>query len=255
MLSFSQPTTVVITGASRGIGLALVRALLAEPSVARLFASSRHAARDETLVDLASSSGGRLGRIDMDVTVEDSVANAAAAIRAETARIDLVVNCAGVLHDGADMQPEKRLADVSPVSLQRSFAVNAVGPLLVAKHFQGLLDREARAVFASLSARVASIGDNRLGGWYAYRTAKAAQNMVTRNLSIELRRRARGVICVALHPGTVDTGLSRPFQSNVPEERLFSPERAARQLLDVIDGLRPEDNGGFFAWDGQPIPW
>ena len=191
----------------------------------------------------------------MDVTVEDSVANAAAAIRAETARVDLLVNCAGVLHDGADMQPEKRLADVSPVSLQRSFAVNAVGPLLVAKHFQGLLDREARAVFASLSARVGSIGDNRLGGWYAYRTAKAAQNMVTRNLSIELRRRARGVICVALHPGTVDTGLSRPFQSNVPEERLFSPERAARQLLDVIDGLRPEDNGGFFAWDGQPIPW
>ena len=153
------------------------------------------------------------------------------------------------------MQPEKRLADVSPVSLQRSFAVNAVGPLLVAKHFQGLLDREARAVFASLSARVGSIGDNRLGGWYAYRSAKAAQNMVTRNLSIELRRRARGVICVALHPGTVDTGLSRPFQSNVPEERLFSPERAAQQLLAVIDGLRPEDNGGFVAWDGQPIPW
>ena len=170
-------------------------------------------------------------------------------------RVDLIVNCTGLLHDGDGMQPEKRLAEVTPANLERSFAVNALGPLLVAKHFQGLLPREARAVFASLSARVGSIGDNRLGGWYSYRAARAAQNMITRNLSIELRRRARGIICVALHPGTVDTGLSRPFQANVPAQKLFSTERAARQLLAVIDGLGPDDNGGFFAWDARPIPW
>ena len=153
------------------------------------------------------------------------------------------------------MRPERRLADVTPEHLQRAFAVNAIGPLLVAKHVQALLPRRDRAVFASLSARVGSIGDNRLGGWYAYRASKAAQNMITLNLSIELRRRARGIICVGLHPGTVDTELSRPFQHNVPADRLFTPQRAARQLLDVIHGLEPADNGGFFAWDAQPIPW
>ena len=255
MHSFARPFNAVVNGASRGIGLAFVRALLAVSSVERLFATSRHAASDEQLAAFASGSDHRLRALDMDVTSEASVAAAAAAVRAEAARVDLFVNCVGLLHDGTSVQPEKRLADVAPASLERSFAVNAIGPLLIAKHFQGLLPRQDRVVFASLSARVGSIGDNRLGGWYAYRASKAAQNMITRNLSIELRRRARGIICVALHPGTVDTELSRPFQGNVPEERLFSAERAARQLLHVIDGLQPEDNGGFFAWDAQPIPW
>ena len=133
--------------------------------------------------------------------------------------------------------------------------MNAIGPLLVAKHFQILLPPQERSIFANLSARVGSIGDNHLGGWYAYRASKAAQNMVTRNLAIELRRRAQGLICVALHPGTVDTGLSRPFQSKVPANRLFSAERAAKQLLKVMDGLRPDDSGGFFSWNGERIPW
>lgn len=126
----------------------------------RLFATSRHAASDEKLADLASGGDLRLRAIDMDVTVE-----ASAAVRAEAARVDLFVNCAGLLHDGTSVQPEKRLADVAPVSLERSFAVNAIGPLLIAKHFQGLLPRQDRVVFASVSARVGSIGDNRLGGW------------------------------------------------------------------------------------------
>ncbi len=253
--SFAPPLNVVVNGASRGIGLAFARTLLGDVSVERVFATARRGASDESLAELASAGDGRLLNLDMDVTVEASVAAAAAAVAAESDRIDLIINCAGVLHDGASVQPEKRLADVTPASLERSFAVNAIGPLLIAKHFHGLLPRDDRAVFASLSARVGSIGDNRLGGWYGYRASKAAQNMITRNLSIELRRRARGVICVALHPGTVDTGLSRPFQGNVSEDALFSPDRAARQLLSVIDGLGAEANGGFFAWDAQPIPW
>lgn len=255
MDSFSDPIKVVIIGASRGIGLAMVRALLADQTVDQLFATTRLPADDGELSLLGQGSDGRLVVLDMDVTLEASVSKAVLAISAKVPRVDLIINCAGILHDGAAMQPEKRLAEVNPENLQRSFSINAIGPLLVGKHFQRLLDKEARAVFATLSARVGSIGDNRLGGWYAYRISKAAQNMVTKNLSIELRRRARGVICVALHPGTVDTGLSGPFQKNVPEGRLFSPERAARQLFDVIDGLGPDDNGGFFAWDGQPIPW
>jgi NAD(P)-dependent dehydrogenase (short-subunit alcohol dehydrogenase family) len=255
LASFRVPVNAVVHGASRGIGRAIVSRLLACSSVESVFATSRHAASGDAFAALASGGRARLRALDMDVTRESSVAAAARAVRSAVSRVDLIVNCAGLLHDDEGMQPEKRLADVRPANLERSFAVNALGPLLVAKHFQGLLPREARAVFASLSARVGSIGDNRLGGWYSYRAAKAAQNMITRNLSIELRRRARGIICVALHPGTVDTGLSRPFQANVPAEKLSSPERAACQLLAVIDGLGPDDNGGFFAWDARPIPW
>ena len=153
------------------------------------------------------------------------------------------------------MQPEKRLADVRPASLARAFAVNAIGPLLVAKHFERLLAHRERAVYASVSARVGSIGDNRLGGWYAYRGAKAAQNMFTRTLAIEWSRSRRNVTCVALHPGKPDSDLSRPFQANVPPEKLFAPGRTVRQLLEVIDRLAPADTGSFLAWDGSRIPW
>ncbi len=153
------------------------------------------------------------------------------------------------------MQPERRLADVDAEAFLRSMRVNALGPLLMAKHFEPLLRSAQRAVFASISARVGSIGDNRLGGWYAYRASKAAQNMVTRNLSIELRRRTRGIICVALHPGTVDTALSEPFQTRVPPDRLFTPDYAAEKLLAVIESLDADSNGRFFAWDGSEIPW
>jgi len=248
-----RPLSALVTGASRGIGLAIVDGLLARPGAGAVFATARGAGASEGLAALRADA--RLRALDMDVTDEASIARAAAQVERETTQLDLVINCAGLLHDGPAMRPERRLADVTPENLQRGYAVNAIGPLLVAKHFHGLFPRAGRAVFASLSARVGSIGDNRLGGWYAYRASKAAQNMFTVNLSIELRRRARGIICVALHPGTVDTALSQPFQAGVAAERLFEPARAARQLLDVIDGLGPHDNGGFFAWDAQRIPW
>jgi NAD(P)-dependent dehydrogenase (short-subunit alcohol dehydrogenase family) len=161
-----------------------------------------------------------------------------------------------MLHDATTgMAPEKRLADVRADTLAASFAVNAYGPLLVAKHFERLLAHREQAVFASISARVGSIGDNRLGGWYAYRGAKAAQNMFTKTLSVEWARSRRNVICVALHPGTTDTDLSRPFQANVPPEKLFSVERTVRQLLEVVERLTPADTGRFLAWDGREIPW
>jgi NAD(P)-dependent dehydrogenase (short-subunit alcohol dehydrogenase family) len=127
--------------------------------------------------------------------------------------------------------------------------------LLVAKHFEPLLAHRERAVFASISARVGSIGDNRLGGWYAYRGSKAAQNMFTKTLAIEWARSRRNVICIALHPGTTDTELSRPFQANVPPQKLFSVERTVTQLLAVIDRLTPADSGRFLAWDGTEIAW
>ncbi len=126
---------------------------------------------------------------------------------------------------------------------------------MVAKHFLPLLPRQGKSVFAALSARVGSIGDNRLGGWYGYRASKAGLNMIIRTLSIELTRSKPEAICVGLHPGTVDTALSRPFQSSLPPGCLFSPERSAGELLKVVDKLTCEDTGRIFAWDVNSIPY
>jgi NAD(P)-dependent dehydrogenase (short-subunit alcohol dehydrogenase family) len=253
--SFPDGSQALVTGATRGIGLEFVRQLLAAPNVARVFAAGRRPALATDLNALASREP-RLRIVALDVADEAQVEDAARQVAAETDRLHLVVNAAGVLHDAAaGLAPEKRLADVRADALAASFAVNAFGPLLVAKHFERLLAHRERAVFASISARVGSIGDNRLGGWYAYRGAKAAQNMFTKTLAIEWARSRRNVACVALHPGTTDTDLSRPFQANVPPGKLFSTGRTVRQLLAVIDHVTPADTGRFLAWDGSEIPW
>jgi NAD(P)-dependent dehydrogenase (short-subunit alcohol dehydrogenase family) len=243
--------TALIQGASRGIGLELTRLLLERG--ARVVATCRAPERADALASLGVTHDG-LRVVRLDVEDEASIADAAARVRAAAPRLHLLMNVAGILHDGP-LGPEKKLDEVDPANLHRVFAVNAFGPLLVAKHFAPLLRHDEPAVLANLSARVGSIGDDRLGGWYAYRASKAAQNMFTKNLSIELGRRAKNLTVVALHPGTVDTGLSAPFTSRVPPDKLFSPARAARQLLAIVDGVTPEDTGRFFAWDGQEIPW
>ena len=195
--------------------------------------------------------GSRL--VALDLTQDASLAALPEQLAAGPPPV-LVINTAGLLHAGA-LQPEKRLSQVQRAGLEQSFAVNAYGPILLAQALDPLLPRDRPLHFASLSARVGSIGDNRLGGWYAYRAAKAAQNQLLRCLALEWRRR-RPMACVsALHPGTTASALSQPFQGTVPPERLFPPERAARQLLAVLQRLGPEDSGGFWAWDGQPIPW
>jgi NAD(P)-dependent dehydrogenase (short-subunit alcohol dehydrogenase family) len=254
--SFPAQGNVFIQGGSRGLGLGFVRLCLAEPKVGRVIAACRAPATASALAQLAAQQPGRLTVVALDASDESSIAAAAAATADGVARLHLVVNCAGVLHDAArGMRPEKRLADLSADALARAFAVNAIGPLLVARHFEPLLAHGERAVFASLSARVGSIEDNRLGGWYAYRASKAAQNQYTRTLAIEWARSRRNVICVALHPGTTDTDLSRPFQGNVPAGKLFDVDYAVTHLLQVIDRLQPADNGQFLAWNGDRIPW
>ncbi|MCR9095761.1 MAG: SDR family oxidoreductase [bacterium] len=246
----------LVQGASRGLGLAFVRALLERPDVDRVVATSRAPDRSEALATLGETHGAALDLLALDVRDEASIALAASTLTDRgIERLHTLVNCAGVLHEGAALGPEKRLEAIDPDRLRTVFEVNAFGPILVAKHLLPKLRHDERAVIANLSARVGSIEDNRLGGWYAYRASKSAQNMFTRTLAIELRRRATNVICLALHPGTVDTDLSRPFQGGVPPEKRFAPERAAAQLLAVMDGATPEDSGGFFAWDGAPIPF
>jgi len=166
----------------------------------------------------------------------------------------LVICAAGLLHDG-DLQPEKRLRQVNRSALRQSFELNAFGPILLARVLEPAFPRDLPVHFASLSARVGSIGDNQLGGWYAYRAAKAAQNQLLRTLAVEWRRRLPQACVTALHPGTTATALSEPFRSSVPPAGLFSAERAARQLLEVLATRSAAQSGSFVAWDGQPIPW
>lgn len=220
------------------------------------------AALAETLPSLAPglttwTAGRRPGgpmHLPLDLEDDASLERFATLIQERLAPLRLVICTAGLLHDGA-LQPEKRLSQVRRCHLQRSFAVNAWGPLLLAQAIEPLLPRDLPSHFASLSARVGSIGDNRLGGWYAYRAAKAAQNQLLTTLALEWRRRLPLACVTLLHPGTTATALSEPFRASVPADRLFSPQRAARQLLAVLAEQTPERSGAFLAWDGQTIPW
>jgi NAD(P)-dependent dehydrogenase (short-subunit alcohol dehydrogenase family) len=199
----------------------------------------------------AAPDDARLLAGHIDIEDEASIALAASTLFNEGV-LDLVVVASGLLHTD-DLTPEKSYRQLSAAALSRYFSVNATGPALVAKHFLPLLRRDRPAVFAALSARVGSIGDNRIGGWHGYRASKAALNMIVKTLSIELSRTHPEAACVALHPGTVATYLSAPFRSRVPADRLFDADRAARQLLDVIAGLSRADSGEILAWDGSAI--
>ena len=247
------PADVLVTGASSGIGHALLRQLLENRRVGRVFAVSRSATTNIDLAELQRDHGERLQRLDADITNEDDLARLAHATRAVDA-LHLVVNAAGVLHGDA-FAPEKSIEQASRSTFERVFAINAFAPLLLAKVLLPQLCRGQPAVFASLSARVGSISDNRAGGWYAYRASKAAQNQLMKTFAIEWKRRNPLGTCLLLHPGTVDTPLSAPFQSKVPAERLFDPQRAATQLLKIIAESVPQDSGRFISWDGQDIPW
>ncbi|GFE73755.1 SDR family NAD(P)-dependent oxidoreductase [Novosphingobium sp. TCA1] len=236
-MSGAGKTSAVVIGASGGIGGAFEAALVEEGAfdIVHGFARSRS------------------GPYRLDLLDEASIAAAAAHV-AQGPAPALVIVATGLLHEG-DLGPEKALRDLDPAWLSRLYAVNAIGPALVAKHFLPLMPRTGSPVFAALSARVGSISDNRLGGWHGYRASKAALNMLVRNLAIEERRRNDRAIVVALHPGTVDTALSRPFQGNVQPGRLFDAERAALQLLDVIEELKVTDSGKLFDYEGTEIPF
>jgi NAD(P)-dependent dehydrogenase (short-subunit alcohol dehydrogenase family) len=255
-LIFPQPFNALVTAASRGLGLGFVRALLQAPNANLVYAACRTPHDATALSALAAEYPQRLRVLALDVTREEHFATAADTVRRETDRLHLVLNVAGLLHDaGMGLKPERRLEDLTPGALTESFAVNTLGPALAAKHFLKLLTHGERAVFASLSARVGSISDNRLGGWYAYRMAKAAQNQFTRTFAVEAARRAPNLVVAALHPGTVDTDLSKPFSGNVREGQLFTVEQSVTHLLHVVAGLTPADTGSFKAWDGSAIPW
>ncbi len=232
----------VVIGANGALGGAFIRNLASRAGVERIHAFSRSDV--ETISPLVSAHA---------IDYEDEASIRQAANLASTdAPLDLVIVATGLLHaDG--LMPEKSLRELSADKFQQLFMANTIVPALMAKHFLPHMCRETRSVFAVLSARVGSISDNRLGGWYAYRASKAALNMVVKNAAIEMERRYDKAIVAGLHPGTVDSGLSQPFQAQVPEGKLFTPEFSAARLLAVLDQLTPEDSGKCFAWDEQEI--
>ena len=235
LASFAPGLRALVFGAGGGIGAAFVTDLGAHPRVAKVYAAARSAEAPW----------------QFDLTDEASIEAVAKAAAAE-GPLDLVLVATGVLH-GPALRPEKTWRSLDAAALAEAFAINATGPALIAKHTLGLLRRDAKSAFACLSARVGSIEDNRLGGWHAYRASKAALNMLVRSCAVELHQRNPGALCVALHPGTVDTRLSQPFQGGVDPDKLFTPTMSARALLGVLDRLTPADSGRLFAWDGQPI--
>ncbi len=233
----------VIVGATGGIGSALVEAIAASGKFSAVHAISRVPYRGS----------GNISAHVADITEEQSVQRVAGVIAAGPP-VSLVVVASGMLH-GSGVTPEKSLRAIDPTALATLFAVNAIGPALIAKYFAPLLPKHGRSVFAALSARVGSIEDNRLGGWYAYRASKAALNQLIRTLAIELKRTRPEAIALALHPGTVITGLSKPYRGEAGKPGTFRPHEAAAHLLAVIDAAIPEQSGYLLAWDGSRIPF
>lgn len=187
----------------------------------------------------------------IDYNSESSIAQAAADASTEFP-LDVVIVTTGILHDG-ETYPEKSLKEISEKNFKHLFEVNTIIPALIAKHFIPKLHKSRRSLFAALSARVGSISDNQLGGWYAYRASKAALNMIIKNLAIETHRSNQHAIIITLHPGTVDSPLSKPFQKNVPKEKLFTPEYSVSKMIQVLASLTTQDSGKCFAWDGEEI--
>ncbi|MBA4228281.1 MAG: C-factor [Hyphomonas sp.] len=231
----------VVFGSSGGIGRALTENLVQSGAWPRVFAVSRSSAGLDGATPLKA-----------DFLDEAALEAAAQAIGAD-GPVTLCIVASGLLSDAAGLQPEKSYRQQSAAAFERVFAANTIAPALIAKHMLPLMPKKERSVFAALSARVGSISDNGLGGWHAYRASKAALNMLIRNYALEQARRAPGNICVGLHPGTVDTGLSRPFQSGVAEGKLFTPAQSAAYLLGVIGGLTQEHSGKCFDWSGKEI--
>ena len=246
MTSQTEGDIAVVIGASGGIGRALVAALRVDERYGHVAGLSRR--RPADLNDDSSQTW-----IEANILEASSLLAAARRVAALGTPTRVIV-ATGALH-GLGMSPEKSLRALNADALGRVFQVNAIGPALVAQHFLPLMPRDRASVFAALSARVGSIADNATGGWYGYRASKAALNMIIRTAAIEHARSHPLGLCVAIHPGTVATPLSRPFIGQTPPARLFTPRIAAGHILHVLDGLGPEATGGFYAWDAAAIPW
>lgn len=258
----------LVVGASRGIGLAFVETLLREPNLSPgvrdkslvIVAACRQPEQALALQALQQQYPSRLALLALDVEKPEAFTAFKEALKSITPTLRLVINTVGLLHDSATdeheaLRPEKAINQLRLSSVMRNFSVNAWAPIFLAQAIASFIPRQQPFTYASLSARVGSIGDNQLGGWYSYRAAKAAQNQFLKTWSIELARTHPSAAVLVLHPGTADTELSKPFSANVPPDKLHSKERVARDLLAVIRQRGPESSGGFFDWANEAVPW
>lgn len=270
----SDPDAVfVINGASRGIGLQFVRELL-NRTKGKIVACCRSPDTAENLHELLSSldpkSRDRIELVQLDVEQQDSIERAGLEIKQKYNRVDILLNVAGILGDGKSTPgPERSVTKIDRDWMESNFQVNVIGPTMLIKELTPLMVQKRRrpkknqpedddairavAVIANLSARVGSISDNGIGGWYSYRMSKTALNQATRTLAHELKRQS--VWCIALHPGTTDTDLSKPFQKNVQTSRLFPVEFSVESLMNVIDSIEEDNSGGLYDWAGKAIPF
>ncbi|PWE16745.1 short-chain dehydrogenase [Marinicauda salina] len=241
--SLPEGYRAAVFGASGGIGAAMLEHFEADPRCGTVHAGAR---------SVVTPGAAKTRPFGFDLTDEDSIAAAAEQIAAG-GPLHLCLVATGMLHDETGLEPEKTWRQIDARAMARAFQINATGPALIAKHVLPFLAKDDKAVFAAISARVGSISDNRLGGWHAYRASKAALNQILKTCSIELARKRPEALCVGLHPGTVDTALSAPFQRNVPETKLFTPAYSAERLLSVIDGLDAAATGRVFDWAGEEV--
>lgn len=245
---------VLIVGASQGIGLGFVRSLLQQTNIAKIYGTYRQKATAFELFELQAQSNNRLECLQVDITEEAQIEAATKHIKESSQQLHLAIYCVGLLHEG-ELSPEKSLRQINSQNLINYFQVNSIGAILLAKHLMPLFNKKEDSIFACISAKVGSIGDNRLGGWYGYRASKAALNMFLKTTAIEYSRRCPRTTVLALHPGTTDTRLSEPFQKNVPPGKLFPVEHTVNLLSKVIEAKDIKDSGKFFSWDGTELPW
>lgn len=234
---------VAVIGSSGAIGNAVSKILLDDESVDSVYNFSR---------SISSNTSDKENRIYIDIESEESIKDAVKKIPQDI-KFDLIFVATGILHNENDIYPEKSIRDISAERFKKVLMINTVGPALVGKYFIPFLNKQNKNVFAFLSARVGSISDNKLGGWYSYRASKTALNQIVKNFSIEIKRLNPNSIFIGLQPGTVKSNLSKPFEKNVQSENLFTPDYSAAKLLEVIDAVTSDDSGKLYAWNGEEI--
>jgi len=251
--NFSQCQNVLIVGAGHGIGLSLVELILKNYPHIQVFATYRLASKALKLFDLQKTYDNKLDLFEVDPTIESSYINISHKFNDHAIKLNLIVNCVGLLHNEI-ISPEKSLRSFNPDHFLEVMRVNTVVAPLIAKYFQEFWAKEATCVFVTLSAKVGSIEDNRLGGWYSYRASKAALNMLIKNISIEFFRKRNNCVVLALHPGTTETNLSTPFLANT-SHKVHTPDETAKNLIEVISNTQISDSGKFLSWNGDEIVW
>ena len=247
MYGFQTDIRAIVIGASGGLGNSFVEQMKHSERCRSIWSGARS---PEKL-----TASPKVTTFFVDITQEDSIEALAQQVKEQDYQPNLIINCCGILHNAEGIAPEKTWRHLNLELMTKVFSINAFGMGLLAKHLIPCMPRRGRAVFASVSARVGSISDNHLGGWYSYRASKAAHNMLMKTIAIEANRKRRDIICVSLHPGTVTTNLSAPFTKRKDPAKLFSPQQSTTYLEQVLSGLTPADSGNLFAWDGQAIPF